>query len=246
MKKFIKIDNRMPTLDIVKFNLLLLARRIFFKNANVQFSQTGEELIILHLLKGINKGFYIDVGCNHPYKISNTFELYLKGWKGICIDANSSLVNLFQKKRRKDLALFAAVSDKVEEVTFTEYKYNELNTIDSKVSEKLSLSYDVKNQIILETLTLTDILNKHLPANYCIDLLSVDVEGNDYKVLTSLDFNLYRPKLIVVEIHGYNLSTITKSDIYRFLTSIEYELVNFATMNGYFMDKIYLNEMKRK
>lgn len=245
MKKFIKIDNRMPILDIIKFNLLLLARRIFFKNANVQFSQTGEELIILHLLKGINKGFYIDVGCNHPYKISNTFELYLKGWKGICIDANSSLVNLFQKKRRKDLVLFAAVSDKVEEVTFTEYKYNELNTIDSKVSEKLSLSYDVKNQIILKTLTLTDILNKHLPANYCIDLLSVDVEGNDYKVLTSLDFNLYRPKLIVVEIHGYNLSTITKSDIYRFLTSIEYELVNFATMNGYFMDKVYLNEMKR-
>ena len=76
--------------------------------------------------------------------------------------------------------------------------------------------------------------------------MSVDVEGNDYKVLTSLDFNLYRPKLIVVEIHGYNLSNITKSDIYRFLTSIEYELVNFATMNGYFIDKIYLNEMKRK
>jgi FkbM family methyltransferase len=244
MKKFIKIDNRMPILDTIKFNLLLLARRFFFKNANIQFSQTGEELIILHLLKGIKNGFYIDVGCNHPYKISNTFELYLKGWNGICIDANSSLVNLFQKKRRKDLALFAAVSDKVEEVTFTEYKFNELNTIDSKVSEKLSLKYDIKNKIILRSETLNDILRKHLPANHSIDLLSVDVEGIDYKVLTSLDFNLYRPKLIVVEIHGYNLSTITKSDIYRFLLSIEYELVNFATMNGYFMDKAYLNEIK--
>ena len=48
-------------------------------------SQNGEDLIIESLIPEQKKGFYVDIGANHPIKLNNTFLFYSKGWKGINI-----------------------------------------------------------------------------------------------------------------------------------------------------------------
>ena len=34
------------------------------------------------------KGFYVDIGCEHPFNHSNTAFLRDRGWKGLAIDGN--------------------------------------------------------------------------------------------------------------------------------------------------------------
>ena len=55
-----------------------------------------------------------------------------------------------------------------------------------------------------------------------IDLLDVDVEGADYKVLLGLNFERYKPKLICVEIHNQN---INNDNVFKFLDSKGYKLI---------------------
>ena len=70
-----------------------------------------------------------------------------------------------------------------------------------------------------------------------IDLLSIDVEGHDYNVLKGLNLNLFRPKLIVVEIHNFIIDSPTDSEIYVYLNDNNYNLIGYITMNAYFLDK---------
>ncbi len=52
------------------------------------FSQYGEDLIINKILRKINIGNYLDLGSFHPIHFSNTFILYIRGWRGINIEGN--------------------------------------------------------------------------------------------------------------------------------------------------------------
>eukprot|EP01079_Euglenida_sp_SAG-EU17-18_P004382 gene4382-796_t len=46
------------------------------------------------------KGFYVDVGANHPFKHSNTWFLdECLGWKGICVEANPEMAELLRAQR---------------------------------------------------------------------------------------------------------------------------------------------------
>ena len=65
-----------------------------------------------------------------------------------------------------------------------------------------------------------------------IDLLNIDVEGAEMRVLSSLSFKIYNPKIICVEILGYRHlkndekeKAIRENDIYKFLTNKEYKKV---------------------
>ena len=55
-------------------------------------------------------------------------------------------------------------------------------------------------------------------------MLSIDVEGMDFKVLNSLDFGIYKPKLIIIEDHHRSIEDVLKTDIYKLLKKHSYVL----------------------
>ena len=65
---------------------------------------------------------------------------------------------------------------------------------------------------LIKSEKLTTILEKSRFKNERIDFLNIDVEGADFDVLNSLDFNIYRPKIICIEI----IEKVTDSKIYSF------------------------------
>ncbi|MEA5459186.1 FkbM family methyltransferase [Arcicella sp. LKC2W] len=241
MSQYLNFFKLLPFIDATRLSILTFVRRYIFKFGKIIFSQTGEEIIIQWILKDVKKGVYVDVGCHHPYKISNTFKLYLEGWRGIAIDANEDVIRKFKKARPEDISLLKAVSDVEQEVTFYKFKESEVNTIDEKTLKEWKKEWNLESEVRMTTETLTKILDENLPSNKNIDLLTIDVEGNDFNVLKSLNFDKYRPKLIVVELHKFDLSTIQENEVYQFLITKNYDLVSFATMNGYFLDKFYKN-----
>ena len=207
-------------------NKLLIYRQAFFKKINRNFySQFGEDKILFEIIpKNLSKGFYVDVGCFHPKKYSNTYMLYKRGWHGVNIDMEEDKIKTFNIARPKDFNYIGAISDRVENVKiFRNQKFGVSSTINKGIINK----NDVIDEIEIKTETLNKVLELS-PFKYKeIDLLNVDTEGNDLKVLKSLDFKIYNPKIIIIETHLKDIQKILISELYKNLIDKNYNLVSW-------------------
>ena len=93
------------------------------------YSQFGEDIIIKKYFKNFI-GKYVDIGCYHPIKYSNTALLYKKGWTGINIDLNKTTIDLFNFTRLRDKNIFACLSDREKIVDiYIDNEFSALNSI---------------------------------------------------------------------------------------------------------------------
>lgn len=68
------------------------------------FSQAGQDLFVLALLNGKRDGVFLDLGCNHPIVINNTFLLESGfGWSGLSVDIKEDLFELFVFRKSQTL-----------------------------------------------------------------------------------------------------------------------------------------------
>ena len=180
-----------------------------------------EDLNIQNYFKDKKNGFYIDVGCFHPIDRNNTYLLYLNKWRGINIDISQFSIDLFNFMRPDDQNFKCAVSEENKIVKiFFQKELSQLSTTDEEQAKKV-FQGKIKSREI-QSYTLNHILENSKYYNREIDLLDIDVEGTDYKVLLGLNFEKYKPKLICVEIHNKNI----KDDvIYKFLINKGYTLI---------------------
>ena len=212
-------------------------KKIAIHNFTIQsYSQEGEDLILDRILENKNNGFFIDIGAHHPQRFSNTFKFYLKGWRGINIDPIPGMKILFDSERPLDINLELGISNRNNLLTY--YSFNEpaLNTFDiHEASEKNKLDdYDIIEEIQIETYPLSTILNEYVQPGTLIDFMSIDVEGLDLEVLESNDWNLYKPKYILVEELRTDINEIIlSSPINKFLCEKDYRLY-YRTMNTSF------------
>ena len=201
----------------------LLFRQTYFKKINKNFySQFGEDKILYEIIsKKLKKGFYVDVGCFHPKKYSNTYMLYKRGWRGVNIDMEKDKIETFDIARPNDFNFLGAVSDKIEKVKiFRNQKFGVSSTLNKNMINK----ENIIDESVIETCTLDYILNLSPFKNKEIDLLNIDTEGNDLKVLKSLNFNIYKPKIIIIETHLKDIDKILVSEPYKFLINKNYKL----------------------
>ena len=181
----------------------------------------GEDLFLNDYFKDKTKGFYVDVGCYHPIHRNNTYLLHKKGWHGVNIDIQKFSIDLFNHLRPKDLNYNFAVSNKNEIVEmFYQKKLSQLSTIEEKQSLKV-FQGDIK-KLKIQSLTLDSILEKTNSNNIKLDLLDIDVEGADLKVLEGFSIQKFKPELVCVEIHE---KEIKKSKIHDYLSNSNYELI---------------------
>ena len=205
------------------------------------YSQEGEDMILRRLFEKQELGFYVDVGAHHPKRFSNTYFFYKNGWRGINIDAMPGSMVAFHKFRPRDINIEKPISDKKQILTY--YAFNEpaLNGFSKELSEKRDdlavTGYFIKFTRDIETTTLEDILDSNLPQNQIIDFLSIDVEGLDFMVLKSNNFEKYKPRVILVEILESSLSQIYNSEIARYL-----KLYNYSIYAKSINTVIFINE----
>jgi FkbM family methyltransferase len=189
------------------------------------YSQEGEDLIVERMVSK-RSGFYVDVGCHHPFRFSNTYLFYKKGWNGIGIDALPGTNKLFRMWRPRDIIVEMGISNTPGLLTY--YGFNEpaLNTFDAELADQRN--GDKNYRLISKTAVRTDTLGAILKKLNCpqeFDLLSVDVEGFDLIALRSLDWEHFHPKIIIAECYLDGLRNITEDPIFLFLTKQGY----FAT-----------------
>ncbi|MDD3465761.1 MAG: FkbM family methyltransferase [Campylobacterales bacterium] len=203
------------------------------------YSQEGEDAVLARVFEGKKNRFYIDVGAHHPRRFSNTYFFYKKGWHGINIDAMPDSMQIFEEDRPLDINLEIPVSDRDEVLTY--YIFNEpaLNGFSKELSDSRNglRQYKIINTKELRTRTLASILDEFMPAEQQIDFLSIDVEGLDFQVLNSNNWDKYRPEVVLVEaLGGADVADILVCETNLFMETKGYSL--FAkTFNTLFFKK---------
>ena len=184
----------------------------------LHYSQEGEDIILARLLGGARKGFYVDVGGHHATRFSNTYALYRKGWRGLNIDATPGSMESFRTIRPNDVNLEVAISDRKEPLIFNMFREGALNTFDRELARGyIEGGWELKGTVELVPQTLEEVLNQHLEVGQKIDLLTVDVEGEDLGVLKSNDWNRYCPEIVIIEVLDTSLTCLNENPVVAFL-----------------------------
>lgn len=219
MKTFIKKFFPFLYQILVQINLKMI------DYSTKSYSQEGEDMILRRVFNDKNNGFFVDVGAHHPERFSNTFFFYMLGWKGINIDAMPGSMDGFKRKRPLDINLEIPISNSGKELIY--YKFNEpaLNGFSKKLTElriNESNLYYVEEEITLKTYRLSEVLENHMPKYTDIDFMTIDVEGLDFEVLQSNDWEKFRPKIILVEILENSLEDFFTNEAYLYLKDRDY------------------------
>ena len=198
---------------------IYIKHKFFIKKKS--YAMNNEDTAILNYFKDKKNGFYVDVGCYHPIHRNNTHLLHMQNWSGVNIDTSQFSIDLFNFMRPKDLNYNCAISDKNKNIKlFYQKELSQLSTIEKSQAESV-FQGEIKEKEI-NAFTLDEILSRDKYKDSKIDLLDIDVEGADLKVLRGLSFDKFKPELVCVEIHA---KEIEKSDIYNFLIDKNYKLL---------------------
>ncbi len=163
------------------------------------YSSDAEDLILIHLLEKlqISDPHYMDIGVCHPVISNNTYLLYEKGLgkgHGILVEPNPVMAGLAKEYRPDNKILNVGVtSGKNGTLQYCSGKYPGLNRF-LREGDTPTPGSDVLKLPVLN-------INQILEENGCenLDVLDIDIEGMDYEVLNSIDFNRYRISIICAE-----------------------------------------------
>lgn len=163
-------------------------------------SQYGE--IQLFLIDAINTRFespvVVDVGARGKAR-SNSYDLLKHfGWRGVLIEANDQLRHGIEKafSGLNYSLICCAVSDFTGQGTLTIGVNDDVSSLNSSAAATWG---DTKGEKLVPVRRLQDILQAEaVPDDF--GLLSIDIEGEDVKVLNDLITNsVFRPHYIIIE-----------------------------------------------
>lgn len=218
------MKKKLLTYSKLFFSFYLIYVRIKYKYflKKKSYSQFSEDIVIKEIF-GNFVGKYVDIGCFHPIKYSNTALLHKNGWTGTNIDLNQKSIDLFNACRPNDLNLVACLSDRIE-ITDV-YMNSEFSALNSIYLENFE-NFGIKNYKIkkVETKLFKDLVQDNF------DYLNIDCEGSDYKILKSINLKHYTPKVINIEVHQKN-----KNYIYNYLNVNGYKIFKIQTLSHIFI-----------
>ena len=173
----------------------LVAWKDSISSVRDSYSQTGEDRMLSELFakRGITKGRYIDVGANHPTKLSNTYRLYREGFTGIVVEPNRSLLRLHRMIRPNDLHLGIGCGDNAAVLSFQHATSHVLSGFQSE-----GLKTDSFRGTELIPVLPLDLITAAIPDEE-FAVLSIDVEGFDLQVVLGATETLKRTRFVVIE-----------------------------------------------
>ena len=198
----------------------------------ISHAQNREDVLLWRALKHVKKGFYVDVGANHPSHDSVTKAFYDRGWSGINIEPLQEHFEELQRVRLRDINLQLAAGNAEGELDLYDSDVRGLATASLEVAEARRAAGGVVRACRVPVRRLDAILTTHAPEH--IHFLKVDVEGFETAVLQGMDFTRWRPWVVVIEATKPN-SRELELGWEPLLTSANYQFVWFDGLNRYYL-----------
>jgi len=209
----------------------------------ISYSQNFEDVILERYFKDKSDGFYIDIGAAYPELCSVTQHFYNKGWHGINVEPSPILYSLLQQKRTRDINLNIVVSEKNGLVDFFHLPNTGLSTvnedfavsvIDQNLTDINSNKIEGIDKFLIESSRLENIFEK-FARDIEVDFLKIDVEGAEESVIKSNNWNLFCPKVLVIEATLPNSQIVSYQSWEKVLLQANYSFVYFDGLNRFYL-----------
>jgi FkbM family methyltransferase len=197
------------------------------------YSQCSQdEYLENKFFKGYKNGFYVDVGAHNGVDINNT--LYFEknnNWRGINIEPIKKVFDLLVKNRPNDININCAVCNHNGE---TEFYLNEgctemLSGIKDKYDKRHLERLNRENNEKSDTTQIIKVITKKLETIFDenkishVNYLSIDVEGAEFEVIKSINFDK-----VFIDIIGFENN----------FTDVSIPIILFLENNGFKLDII--------
>lgn len=206
------------------------------------FSEHGEDILIHRLLYWKKCGFYVDVGCYHPRNMSLTARLRNYGWQGLNIDADSRVIEIFEKEMPHMRNVNVAISDREGDVRLYRFDDPVINTISDEQNKHLQniektagLFTARKDSDFVKASKLSDVIDMCSVEN--IDFLNLDIEGAEILAINGFNWGKYNPVVVACEIHELDLMDIAGNDVVYKMYELGYILQSYVFHTAIFIKK---------
>jgi hypothetical protein len=187
------------------------------------FSEFGEDLFILqHLtarLPQSRPGVWVDIGCAHPARYSNTAWCRQLGWSGLAVDANEAYRPEWVGVRGTFLCAAVVGCAFAEHSVYFEQHRNALASRIKKPGQQTPDDAQLQTRNGYTLMQLCELAGIDR-----IDVLSLDIEGHEHAVITTAFLDRHQPTIIIAE---YNTAGIGEDFRLRdFLLTQSYNAVH--------------------
>lgn len=188
--------------------------------------ELAEQLLIRNYLCSSTPGFFVEVGANNPFDLSQTWHLQKEGWRGILVEPIPELCNKLRENRPESVVEECACGTHSDNSTaiFTVAKDSGKSTLSNTFLDNRS---SVESQITVNVRPLDLILEDNNVNN--LDFVSIDVEGTQYDVLLGFDLQKWKPRLLLVEDH------LLDKKSHHLIVSQNYRLVKRTLFNNWYI-----------
>lgn len=197
------------------------------ENYKISYSQCGEDLIVSFIFSGLNvpKWTYLDIGAHHPTEINNTYLFYLKGHRGVCIEPDPTLFAEIKNVRGEDICLNVGVGTGEGVADFYVMTSKSLNTFSKVDAERYASNGQqrIEKVIPVPLVSINAVVENYF--NPYPNLVSLDIEGLDFQVLQTFDFERYRPEVFCIETLTYTTDKTERK---------KPEIIDWMNSKGYF------------
>jgi FkbM family methyltransferase len=166
-----------------------------FKN-----SPHGEQSMISEFFQNSKKGYYVDVGANHPTIESQSWHLEQLGWHGLLLDPLPGYCQLLKEKRSGTVVQFACSSPENHNKILKLINAGGHSTLNTN---PIALGDNSCETIDVTCKTLDSILTEY-GAPIGFDFISIDIEGHEMEMFKGFTLDKWKPKLVLLEDHVIN------------------------------------------
>jgi FkbM family methyltransferase len=197
-----------------------------------QFKQ--DKFIYENYFQNKTNGYFVDIGAHDGITFNNSKFFEELGWNGVCIEPNPK-VFLQLEKIRTNKCVNKAISDKIETAKFFQIIGNSdmLSGLVGEFTQPAIARINNELQLYSDNFDYIDVecdLFENIVDQTQIDFLSLDTEGNELKILQTIDFNKFNIDVITVENNDY-----------------DNKFLNFLTPKGYkFICRLGCDELYKK
>ena len=152
--------------------------------------------------------------------------MYLYGARGVLVEPNPRYAAKLRQMRAGDEVIEAGISTTGQtSATLIRLTADVYNTFDEAnaahvVSQSAhwlpELRQEIVDRVAVRTTSLEGILKTRF-AEFSPDFMSIDAEGDDYKILSSMNLQRWRPGIICVEASGHETPQLLEANGYEMI-----------------------------
>lgn len=199
----------------------------------ISYAQNYEDVMLARALRGIEQGFYIDVGAQDPVDDSVTKAFYDRGWRGINIEPVTHWFERMAAARPHDINLQLAVSDSPGNLHLFEVVDSGLSTTDPGLADRHARAGHPIRESDVPCVTLDSICENHPVTD--IHFLKIDCEGAEAAALRGIGLDHVRPWIILLEATEPNSQKPAYADWEPLLTGRGYHFTYEDGLNRFYV-----------